>query len=112
MVFRVKVGEVTLSANSSGSLSIEVDAGKSFTINELTFNSTGDFKITDIRDTATGEHYLSGTIYSAMLKDVNANRKKIDPQITLRGPAKLVCDVTDTSGSSNTVTIAFFGDEA
>ena len=47
-----------------------------------------------------------------MLKDVNANRKKIDPQITLRGPAKLVCDVTDTSGSSNTVTIAFFGDEA
>ena len=111
MVFKVRVGEVSLSANGSGSLSIDIDAGKTFVIKKIAYSSTGNFKITDIRDSATGEHYLSGTLYSDQLKESGGNILKLDDAIELRGPTKLTIDVTDTSGSANTVSLAFYGAE-
>ena len=113
MVWCVKEDEKSLSANGSDSLGIDVAAGKTFVINRITFDSTGAFKITDIRDTATGYHYISGDLHSSLLKNkANANVIEIDPPITVSGSTTLIFDITDTSGSTNAIKMAFMGDES
>ncbi len=112
MVFAVKAGSKTLSANGSGTISIDVSAGRTFVINRITFNSTGTFNITEIKDTAENYNYVTGSLKSATLKNkANANVIEIDPPITVTGDSSLVFNITDTSGSTNTVDIAVWGDE-
>jgi len=41
----------------------------------------------------------------------NANVIEIDPPIEITGDSSLVFNITDTSGSTNTVDIAVWGDE-
>ena len=112
MVFVVKAGSVTLSANGTGTISIDVSAGKRFVIDKITFNSTGTFSITEIKDTATGQYYNVGTVKSGVLKNkANVNLIEVVPPIELVGSTSLVFNITDTSGSSNTVDIACWGNE-
>lgn len=112
MTFIVKTGTKSLSANGSGTISIDVSAGKRFTINKITYNSTGTFTITIIKNSAVGHVYNSGTLKSEILKNkTNVNLIEIDPPIELAGPTSLVFEIADTSGSSNTVDIACWGNE-
>lgn len=112
MVFAVKAGSKTLSANGSGTISIDISAGRTFVINRITFNSTGSFNITEIKDTAANFNYVSGTLKSSIMKNkANANVMEIDPPIEITGDSSLVFNITDTSGSTNTVDIACWGDE-
>jgi len=111
MVFRIKAGEVSLSANGLGSLSIEVDQGKRLTIHKIAVKSTGDFKITDIRDSATGEHYITGTVYKDHMAYSGGYIVPLDTPIVINGPTKLIVDIGDLSGAANTVSIAFYCNE-
>ena len=112
MVYCVKEDEVSLSGNGSDSLGIDISAGKTFTISKITFDSTGAFKITDVRDSATGYHYISGSLHSTLLKNLaNANVVEIDPPIVVAGASTLVFDVIDESGAANDVKIACMGNE-
>jgi len=112
MVFVVKAGSKTLSANASGTISIDISAGRTFVIRRITFNSTGTFSITEIKDTAANYNYVTGTLKSTTLKNkANANVIEIDPPIEITGDSSIVFNITDTSGSSNTVDIAVWGDE-
>ena len=112
MVFTVKTGTKTLSANGSGTISIDVSAGKRFVVNKITWNSTGAFSITIIKDSGSGYVFNAGTLKSAILNNsANVNLIEVDPPIELNGPTSLVFEITDTSGSSNTVDIAVWGNE-
>jgi len=101
--------EVSLSASGSDSLVFDVSRGERVTINRMGFVSTGNFKITEIKDTASGYRFLSGSIYNDQLKQNNGNVFDFPIPITLEGPTKLVIEVTDTSGSSNNVRVALYG---
>ena len=113
MACKIKCGEKTLSSNGTGSISIEVDAGKTFTIGKIATTSTGDYKITQIKDSATGYHFISGSLYRDHIKERGNHLLlyQLVP-IVLRGPTKLILELTDLSGSSNTVKLAFIGDES
>jgi len=112
MVFAVKCGSKSLSANGSGTIPIDISAGRTFIIKRITFNSTGAFSITEIKDTAANYNYVSGTLKSTCLKNkANAQVFEVDPPIEITGDSDLVFNITDTSGSSNTVDIACWGDE-
>ena len=112
MVFVVKAGSKSLSANGSGTIPIDVSAGRTLIVRRITFNSTGAFSITEIKDSAANFNYVSGTLKSACLKNkANANVIEVDPPIEITGDSSLVFNITDTSGSSNTVDIAVWGDE-
>ena len=65
MSLEIKQGEVSLSANGTGTIYIDVDAGRKFTVHMIGRKSTGSFKITDIKNSATGESYLTGVLSSA-----------------------------------------------
>ena len=113
MPFKIKQDSVTLSGSGSGTVSFEIDAGMTMTILKLAQTSTGAYNITKIRDTATGNHFLSGTIDNTMLEWGTNNHLNItDIPIVLTGPTKLILDLTDTSTSSNTVSVAIIGDES
>jgi len=111
MPVKIRVGEKTVSANSTDTVSIDIPTGTTFKFKKVHFKSDGTFKITKIYDEATNKDYLSGTLYSDMLKDRNANVFELPLTIELAGPTKLNIEVTDTSGSSNTVVFALFGEE-
>jgi len=111
MPVKIRVGEKTVSANGTDTVSIDIPTGTTFKFKEVHFKSDGTFKITKIYDEATNDQYLSGTIYSDMLKDRNANAFDLPENIELKGPTKLNIEVTDTSGSSNTIVFALFGTE-
>jgi len=113
MAFVIKADSATLSASGSGSLNINVAEGKTLTVGKIVVDSTGSFNLTDIRDTQSGQHYLVGSITNDMLKrDGNGTTNIQQYPIVIHGPSKLIFDVTDTSGSSNTVRIAVIGDES
>ena len=112
MTFMIKADSASLSASGSDSLSINVAEGKTFTINKILVDSTGTFNITDIRDTQSGQHYLSGTVTSDMMKrDGNGTTNISFAPIVIRGSSRLIVDVTDTSAAANTVRIGFMGNE-
>jgi len=113
MTFKIHAGEVSLSGNGSGSISIEIDAGRTFRIGKIAYESTGAFKITAMKNTALGLHYLTGVFYNTMLKEDNGQVFKLTDlvPIELSGATKLVLDITDTSGATNAVRISFIGDE-
>jgi len=112
MVFKVKVASATLSGNGSGTASIEVAEGRRFVISKLTISSTGTFNITDIKNSATGESYLSDTAANTNFKDTGGNKYDLPVPLELTGSCKLIFELTDTSGSSNTIRIACHGDES
>jgi len=102
--------DVELSANGSDTLSFSVNEGKKFTITKITFDSDGSFKITDVRNTATGDRLLCGALPSALMRNhANVNLTVLDSPVELEGPTKLVFDITDTSGSTNKVNICLYG---
>jgi len=111
MPTKIRVGEKTVSANSTETVSIDIPTGATFKFRTVHFRSDGTFKITKIYDEATNDQYLSGTLYSDMLKDRNANVFEVPETIELKGPTKLNIEVVDTSGSSNTIVFALFGTE-
>lgn len=112
MVFVVKAGSKSLSGNASGTISIDISAGRTLVIRRITFNSTGAFSITEIKDTAANFNYVTGTLKSTTLKNkANANVIELDTPIEITGDSSIVFNITDTSGSSNTVDIAVWGDE-
>ena len=111
MPVKIRVGEKTVSANGTDTVSIDIPTGTTFKFKEVHFKSDGTFKITKIYDEATNDQYLSGTLYSDMLKDRNANAFDLPENIELKGPTKLNIEVTDTSGASNTIVFALFGTE-
>lgn len=111
MVFAVKEDSATVAANSTKSLTYEVREGRTFRIRKIAFNSTGSFKINEIKDSATGHNYIYGSLYSDQMKEFNGNVLHLDDPIELRGSTKLVVEVEDTSGASNTVSIAMIGSE-
>lgn len=113
MPFKIKQDSVTLGASGSGTVSFEIDAGMTMTILKIAQKSTGAYNITKIRDTATGYHFLSGTIDNTMLEWGTADHMDIkEIPIMLSGPTKLILDLTDTSVASNEVSIAIIGDES
>jgi len=113
MTFKIHAGEVSLSANGSGSISIEIDAGRTFRIGKIAYDSIGAFKITEIKNTAIGVHYLTGSLYNGMLDEAAGPVFKLTDlvPIELSGATKLVLSITDTSGAVNAVRISFIGDE-
>ncbi len=111
MPVMIRVGEKTVGANSTETVSIDIPTGITFKFKDVHYKSDGTFKITRIYDEAADKHYLSGTLYSDMLKDRNANVFSLPETIELKGPTKLNIEVTDTSGSSNTIVFALFGTE-
>jgi len=112
MVFMVKAGSKSLSANGTGTISIDVSAGRVFRAKKVTFNSTGAFSITEIKDSAANFNYVAGELKSTTLKNkANANVFELDPPIEITGDSSLVFNLKDTSGSSNTIDIAVWGEE-
>ena len=112
MVFMVKAGSKTLSANGTGTIYFDVSSGRVFRVKRVTFNSTGSFSITEIKDTAANYNYVAGELKSTVLKNkANANVFELDPPIEITGDSSLVFNLKDTSGSSNTVDIAVWGEE-
>ncbi len=113
MPTKFRVASVTLSANASGTASIEVAEGKTFRIFKITPSSTGNYNVTAIKNTATGENFLSGTMDQDHFKGQgNGCLNFIEAPLEISGPAKLHFEVTDTSGSTNTVSFACIGEEA
>jgi len=97
--------------NSTKTLTYEVGENRTFTIKKIAFTSTGSFKINEIKDSATGHNYLFGSLYSDQMKEANGNVLSLDDPISVRGASKLIIEVEDTSGASNTVSIALIGSE-
>ena len=110
MSLEIKQGEVSLSANGTGTIYIDVDAGRKFTVHMIGRKSTGSFKITDIKNSATGESYLTGVLYSEMFSRYSYWLVLPVPQ-EFTGPTRISIQVVDTSGSSNTVSLTFVGEE-
>jgi len=108
----VKAGSKSLSGNGSGTISIDVSSGRVFRAKKVSYSSTGAFSITEIKDTAANFNYVSGTLKSTTLKNkANANVFELDPPIEVTGDSSLVFNLTDTSGSTNTVDLTVWGEE-
>ena len=109
MPFFTITDEVSVAASGSDSLVFDVSSGERLRIEKLGFVSTGDFKITEIKNTSTGYRYLSGSIYKEQLKQNSGNVFTLPVPIEVEGPTKIVIEVTDTSGSANSIKIALYG---
>jgi len=112
MVLKIRVGEQTLSANETKTVGIDIPEGVRFSAHKLHFKSTGTFKIIRIYDKATNQTFSAGAWYSDMIKDRNANVCHFPVPLEATGPTTIMFEVTDTSGSSNTVVIGLMGEEA
>jgi len=112
MVLKIRVGEQTLSANETKTVGIDIPEGVRFSAHKLHFKSTGSFKIIRIYDKATNQTFSAGAWYSDMIKDRSANVCHFPVPLEVTGPTTIMFEVTDTSGSSNTVVIGLMGEEA
>jgi len=108
MAFYLIANSVTLSANSSDSLTLECPKQKGINTRALLFSSTGTFKITKIVD-AMGNDLITGDISSGTLADAR-NYPQVFEGLDIPPGGQLNFYLTDTSGSSNTVEIALIGE--
>jgi len=108
---KIKCCEVTLSANGSDTTSINIDQGKTFTIYKIAIRSTGAFKVTAIKVVA-GDYYITtGDMYKEHFQERGNHLLLMENPIVVQGSTDIEVSVTDTSGSTNTVSFAFIGDE-
>ena len=106
---------VALAANGQGTILFAVSAGETARISDLGFVSTGAFNVRTIRD-ATGQRYTDASadnpIASTMLTNLNnANNGfgKLPIDLEVEGPTDIAIELTDTSGSANTVRFLAMG---
>jgi len=111
MPLKIRCGENTLSANETKSVGIDIPEGVTFRAHKLHFKSTGSFKIIRIYDKATNNVFSTGAWYSDMIKDRSANVCHFPVPLEVTGPTTIMFEVTDTSGSSNTIAFALVGEE-
>jgi hypothetical protein len=111
----VLTDSVTLSANSTGQLELPVGANEDFEGYEIFFTSTSTFNITAITNTsgvpftnADTTNVIPNTLFTSAL-DQRTNVGVLQIPINISGNDKLVIDLTDTSGSSNTVRVFIRG---
>lgn len=107
--------ETTVGANSSATLSYQVPTSESHQFLAIKAKSTGDFNVTDIRD-SQGKPYtnasttveIPGDFFQNVANGYNAYTEFPVP-IAVPGGAILYIDVEDVSGSNNTITFVLIG---
>jgi len=109
------VAKVSLSANSTGDITIRTDANETIHIKYCAFNSTGSFEIFDWED-SRGNSYTNATSDNTITSDLiplqtaHINHYIELPEDLVVEPASVMTiSVKDTSGSANTVTFFAIG---
>lgn len=108
---------VVLTASATATVRLPVSNGEKGFYGKLYFVSTGAFNVTGLRSDnsisysdASAENPLTST---TLQNAANANRslEGFDLKLDLEGPNALNIDITDTSGSGNTVRISVVGEK-
>ncbi len=104
-----------MAGNGTGTVSYPVPSGEYLTVEQLVFQSTGAFWITDIRD-SEGNHYTNASqavgIPSAVLASSANNNNAVEvlaEPLAIQGGGILYIDLLEKSGSGNTVTLLLSG---
>jgi len=112
MVFTIREDEDTnVSGNGTTTLKIDIPQNVTFRIRKIVAKYTGNFKITRLYDAGAKKDYLVGNLHETHFNEENGKTLIIDPPIEIRGATSLKVDITDTSGSTNAIHLAFIGDE-
>lgn len=112
MALKIRTGYKQLSGSGSGTLTIDVPGDVSLTIKRFIQSSTGNYNITDARDSASGVRFLTGTTpHTHFETDNNANLELKDEKLEFKGPTKITFELTDTSTSTNNVYMTAICDE-
>jgi len=103
------VASVTLSANSTGDITIRTDANETLTLHKIAFKSTGSFEIFDWED-SRGNSFTNATSSLTIASDLlPLEQSTLDSYLELTEPIVIepasvhTISVKDTSGASNTV---------
>ena len=101
-----------LGANQPGSIRFTVPTNETWTVQDIWFQSTGDFAVTGIQD-ADSNQYIFGTTSNPLggefFKDINDDFHAVNPfdnPIQLGGSNELTIYVIDESGAVNDVECA------
>ena len=107
--------QVVLTGNGSGTMRYTIPNTEKMTIDRIVFKSTGAFNITDIVSTS-GQHYTNASagtpIPSVVLASGANNNNNIGDlplPVEMESGEGIIIDVTDTSGSGNTVQFTLVG---
>ena len=103
------IAQVSLSANSTGDITIRTDANETLELHKIAFQSTGNFDIIDWED-SRGNSFTNADATTPIAQDLlPLKQTALDSYIELPEPlvvepaSVLTISVKDTSGSSNTV---------
>ena len=109
------VAKVSLSANSTGTISITTDANETIYLYKIAFQSTGSFEIFDWED-SRGNSFTNATSSVTIGSDlIPLKQTTLDSYIDLPEPIVIepasvhTISVKDTSGAANTVTFFAVG---
>lgn len=109
----ILAGNVTVAGNASGRITLPVSANEEMEIEAMFQKSTGAFDITGLTD-SQGRQFSNASsgnpVDSDFIQDVATSNRgwyKFMVPVQLPGATSLYIDVKDTSGSSNTIELAF-----
>jgi hypothetical protein len=107
--------EAVLVAGGTGTVSYPIPSGETLELDELVFQSTGVFNVSDIRD-SNGNHFTNASLTTeipsvVLASGANNNNalKRFPIPIEIKGSTIFYVDLEDSSGAGNTVTLVFAG---
>ncbi len=103
------IAKVSLSANSTGEITVRTDANETLYLHEIGFNSTGNFEVIDWED-SRGNSFSNADSTTPIAQDLVPLKQtaydslfKLPEPIVIEPASVHTITVKDTSGSSNTV---------